>query len=50
MKYFYSIVRYLNNQLGEAAQSMDTAGWCALAVVTVVVGFFFLRGNVLRST
>ena len=50
MNYVTSFHRTLNRELGEIASQMDTSGWIALSAVTVVLGYFFLRGNIIRST
>lgn len=50
MNYVNSIFRSINFWLGHVAQNMDAASWAAVAVVTVVLGMFLLRGNVIRST
>jgi uncharacterized membrane protein len=50
MNFITSFLRTLNRELGEIASAMDTTGWIALSAVTVVLGYFFLRGNIIRST
>jgi hypothetical protein len=33
--------------IGDAAQTFDQTTWCILAVVTLVVGYLMLRGNMI---
>jgi formate hydrogenlyase subunit 3/multisubunit Na+/H+ antiporter MnhD subunit len=50
---FNGISRYgtkLINELGQIAQKMDGTGWVILSAVLLVCGWFFLKGNKIRST
>jgi len=35
------------NAIGDQAQTFDESTWCILAVATVVIGYFMLRGNMI---
>ncbi|MFK7766932.1 MAG: hypothetical protein AB8B55_06890 [Mariniblastus sp.] len=43
-------ITLLFNELGDIAQYLDGTGWAGLAIVLVVSGWFFLKGNTIRST
>ena len=50
---FNSITRYgtrLINELGQIAQRIDGAGWVVVSAILLVCGWFFLKGNKIRST
>ena len=50
MNHVNSFLRYINHEFGQIALAMSPTSWAVVAVVAVLLGFFFLRGNVLRST
>lgn len=50
---FDFISRYalkLSHELGQIAQRIDGTGWVVVSGVLLVCGWFFLRGNKIRST
>ncbi len=50
MNYVNSLLRYINYEFGHIASAMDPNAWAVVAIAAVLLGFFFLRGNVIRST
>ena len=50
MKVIDSILRFVNQQLGDVSSQMDGTGWCVVAVAALIVGYLLLRGNSIRST
>ena len=51
--FFRTLGRYaqsLSNDLGNIAQRLDGEHWAALSAVLLVCGWFFLRGNKIKST
>jgi hypothetical protein len=45
-----SFLKTIGHELGQIANALDTNGWIAVACVTFVAGYFFLKGNAIRST
>jgi hypothetical protein len=50
MNHINSFLRLVNRELGELTAQMDTTAWIALSAATVLAGWFFLRGNIIKST
>ena len=44
-----SVVKYVNQQLGYITAQMETPHWICLSCIVIVIGFFMMRGNVLRG-
>ena len=49
MQVVNSFLHTLNRELGEITAQMDTTAWIALSAITVLAGWFFLRGNIIKS-
>ena len=52
-KIIFSGTRFANRlgrELGEIAQSLDGTGWAVVSAVLLVCGWFFLKGNKIKST
>ncbi len=50
MNYISNIMHAVSEQLGHITSQMDSNAWIALSALSVVAGYFFLRGNMLKST
>ncbi len=49
MNHVTSFLRTINQQLGYITSQMETPHWVCLSAVILVIGFFMMRGNVLRG-
>ena len=49
MEAVYKKLCRLGDQIGHSAGNFSMETWAILAIVTVVLGYFLLRGNVLRG-
>ena len=52
-KVFSTIGKYASfffNELGDIARHLDGTGWAGVTAVLLVCGWFFLKGNKIRST
>jgi hypothetical protein len=45
-----SFFKTIGHELGQITNGMSTSAWITVACVTVIAGYFFLRGDSLRST
>jgi hypothetical protein len=45
-----SYMTRLSNELGQIAQRLDGTGWATISALLLICGWFFLKGNKIRST